>query len=83
MRSSRRGWQIDLVCDNLDTQTSGALYLVLPPEEASKQTRRFVFPTPKHASWLNMSEIKISALERQYLDRRVGDIETLRREVVA
>lgn len=76
--------RIHLVCDNLNTHTLGALYLVLPPGEARKRAERFVLhPTPKHASWLNMAEIEISALERQCLDRRIGDIETLRREVAA
>ncbi|MDW8069361.1 MAG: transposase [Anaerolineae bacterium] len=76
--------KIHLVCDNLNTHTLGALYRVLPPEEARKRAERFVLhPTPKHASWLNMAEIEISALERQCLDRRIGDIATLRREVTA
>ena len=67
------------MCDNLNTHTLGALYLVLPPEEARRQTQRFcLHPTPTHASWLNMAE-----LERQCLDRRIGDLETLRREVAA
>jgi hypothetical protein len=76
--------KIHMVCDNLNTHTLGALYLVLPPEEARKRAKRFcLHPTSKHASWLNMAEIEISALERQCLDRRIGDIETLRREVAA
>jgi hypothetical protein len=76
--------KIHLVCDNLNTQKLEALYLVLPPEGARKRARRFpLHPTPKHASWLNMAEIEISALDRQCLDRRIWDIETLRREVAA
>lgn len=76
--------RVHLVCDHLKTHTLGALYLVLPPEEARKRAERFVrHPTPKHASWLKMAEIEISALERQCLDRRIGDIGTLRREVAA
>jgi hypothetical protein len=76
--------RIHLVCDNLNTHTLGALYLVLPPEQARQRAKRFyLHPTPKHASWLNMAEIEISALERQCLDRRMGDLETLRQEVAA
>jgi hypothetical protein len=76
--------RIHLVCDNLNIHTLGALYLVLPPEEARRRAERFcLHPTPKHASWLNMAELEISALERQCLDRRMGDLETLRREVAA
>jgi hypothetical protein len=71
--------RIHLVWDNLNTHTLGALYLVLPPEGARRQTQRFcLHPTPTHASGLNMAE-----LERQCLDRRIGDLETLRREVAA
>ncbi|MEM3658500.1 MAG: transposase [Candidatus Hadarchaeum sp.] len=76
--------KIHMVCDDLNTHTLGALYLVLPPEEARKRAERLVLhPTPKHASRLNMAEIEISALERQCLDRRIGEIEALRREAAA
>lgn len=76
--------RIHLVCGNLSTHILGSLYRVLPPEEARRRAQRFCLPsTPKHASWLNMAELEISALERQCLDRRIGDIETLRREVAA
>lgn len=76
--------RIHLVCDNLSGHTLGALYLVCPPEEARRRAQRFCLHyTPKHASWLNMAELEISALERQCLDRRIGDIETLRQEVAA
>ena len=34
--------------------------------------------TPKKASWLNMIEIEFSALSKQCLDRRIGDIKALR-----
>ena len=34
--------------------------------------------TPKKASWLNMIEIESSALSKQCLDRRIGDIKALR-----
>jgi hypothetical protein len=39
--------------------------------------------TPKHGSWLNMAEIEFSVLNRQCLDRRSGDAETLRGEIGA
>jgi hypothetical protein len=75
---------IPVVVDNLNIHTLAALYEVLPPEEARARARRFhLHPTPKHASWLNMVEVAISALERQCLDRRIGDLETWRREVAA
>lgn len=76
--------RIHLVCDNLSTHTLGALYLVLRAERARWCAQRFcVHPTPKHGSWLNMVEVEISALARQCLDRRVGDLDALRQEVDA
>jgi hypothetical protein len=33
--------------------------------------------------WLNMAEIELSILSRQCLNRRIGDIETLAKEIVA
>ena len=36
--------------------------------------------TPKKGSWLNMAEIELSALSKQCLDRRIGDIDTLTKE---
>ncbi|WP_394341964.1 hypothetical protein [Spirosoma pollinicola] len=37
--------------------------------------------TPKHGSWLNMAEIEFSALARQCLNRRIGSLEELTRQV--
>jgi DDE superfamily endonuclease len=45
---------------------------------------RFEFHyTPKHGSWLNMAEIELSVLSRQCLDRRIGEVGVLRREIEA
>ncbi len=38
--------------------------------------------TPKKASWLNVIEIEFSALSKQCLDRRIGNIDILRKEVI-
>lgn len=76
--------RIHWMCDHLSTHALGALYRILPPAEARKRARRFcLHPTPRHASWLNMAEIEISALERQGLDRRIPDVETLQQEAAA
>ncbi len=70
-----------LVCDNLNTHVHGALYESFPPEEAAALRKRLeIHPTPKHGSWLNIAEIELSALTRQCLNRRIGDLETLRVE---
>jgi hypothetical protein len=75
---------IRLVLDNLNTHTPAALYEAFPPEEARRLAAKLEFhSTPKHGSWLNMAELEISALSRQCLERRLGDIPTLRREVAA
>ena len=37
----------------------------------------FVY-TPKHGSWLNMAEIKFSALSSQCLDTRIATIEEMK-----
>ena len=39
--------------------------------------------TPKHGSWLNMAEIEFSAMDRQCLNRRLPDIDTVMQEVAA
>jgi hypothetical protein len=40
--------------------------------------------TPKHGSWLNIAENELSSLTRQCLKgRRLGDLQSLRRETKA
>jgi hypothetical protein len=76
--------RIRVVLDNRNTHTEAALYEAFPPEEARRLLRRLEFHhTPKHGSWLNMAEIKISVLLRQCLHRRIPDMVTLQRELDA
>lgn len=73
--------RIRLVCDNLNIHTIGSLYEAFPPEQArSLASRLEIHHTPKHGSWLNIAEIEISALSMQCLDRRIPDIDALKRE---
>jgi transposase len=73
-----------LVMDNLNTHTPAALYEVFEPAEARRLARKLeVHYTPKHGSWLNMAEIELSVLSRQCLDRRIGTLAELEREVAA
>ena len=75
---------IRVVMDNLSTHKPASLYETFAPAEARRILRRLEFHyTPKHASWLNMAEIEISAIVKQCLDRRIGDKTTLTREVKA
>jgi DDE superfamily endonuclease len=74
--------QVVLVVDNLNTHTPGCLYQAFPPEQARRIAAKLEWHyTPKHGSWLNMAEIELSALSRQCLDQRIGDLEKLRRLV--
>ncbi len=74
--------KVRLVMDNLNTHSIASLYEAFPPEEAQRLARRLeIHYTPKHGSWLNVAEIEFSVLQSQCLDRRIPDIETLRREV--
>jgi hypothetical protein len=75
--------RIRLVQDNLTTHTPGSFYQAFAPQEAFALAQKFeVHYTPIKGSWLNMAEIELSALARQCLDRRIGDIETFKNEVI-
>ena len=75
---------IRLIQDNLNTHTKGSFYKTFLPQEAFELSEKFEFHyTPKKGSWLNMVEIEISALSRQCLNRRIGDIKKMDREVSA
>ena len=77
--------KVQLVCDNLNTHTKGAVYEAFEPERARKLVQRIEFCyTPKHGSWLNIAENELSAMTRQCIDgRRFEDIDTLRTETTA
>jgi hypothetical protein len=73
---------VDLIQDNLNTHTYGSFYEHLPLAQARSLSRKLVFHyTPKHGSWLNVAEIEFSALARQCLNRRIGSLEELARQV--
>ena len=59
---------IVLVMDNLNTHKLVSLYEAFPPEEARRIISKLeIHYTPKHGSWLNMAEIELSVLQRQWL----------------
>jgi len=98
-RKTKRGWasfleeiadqwqgaeKITLVMDNLRTHTPGALYETFSPDKAKALWEKFEFVyTPKHGSWLNMAEIELNVLTGQCLNRRIDDIEVVKKEVKA
>jgi hypothetical protein len=76
--------RIRVVMDNLNTHTIVALYNTFEPAEARRIARKLeTHTTPKHGSWLNMAEIELSVFGRECLNRRIPDVETLKREVAA
>ncbi len=75
---------IRLVQDNLNTHSAGSFYEAFSPDEAFELANKFEFHfTPKKGSWLNMAEIEFSALSRQCLNRRIGDITILAKEIAS
>lgn len=73
--------KITLVMDNLNTHEPGSLYETFPADQAKALWDRFEFIyTPKHGSWLNMAEIELNVLISQCLNRRIDDIEVVRKE---
>ena len=76
--------RVVLVMDNLNTHTTGSLYEAFDPAKAHTLAQRLeIHHTPKHGSWLNIAEIELSALTRQCLDRRIGDLDVLNTELTA
>ena len=73
---------IRVVLDNLKTHTRGALYERFEAAEAHRILQKLEFHyTPKHGSWLNVAEIELSIFARQCWGRRIGDEESLKKEV--
>jgi hypothetical protein len=76
--------RVVLVMDNLNIHSPASLYEAFPPAEAKRLADKLEsHHTPRHGSWLNMAEIELSILQRQCLDRRLGDRATVQREVAA
>jgi hypothetical protein len=76
--------KVRLVMDNLNTRSAASLDETFAPEEARWLARRLeIHYPPKHGSWLNVAEIELSALSIQCLDRRIPDIDLMRKEVAA
>jgi hypothetical protein len=75
---------IVLVMDQLNTHSPASLYEAFAPAEAKRLADKLeIHSTPKHGSGLNMAEIELSILQRQCLDRRLGDRNTVERGVAA
>ena len=76
--------KIRVIQDNLNTQIRASLYKAFEPKEAKRILDKLEFHyTPKHGSWLNMAEIELSVLNRQCLERRIPDMDSLKQEIKA
>ena len=76
--------QVHILQDNLNTHQAGSFYERFDAVTAHQLSNQFTLHyTPKHASWLNMAEIEFAALSKQCLDRRIGDLAALEKEVLA
>ena len=76
--------KIVLVMDNLNTHKPASLYEAFEPAEARRLAERLeIHYTPKHGSWLNIAEIELGILNRQCMDKRIGSVDELKKEVRA
>ncbi len=76
--------KVRLILDNLNTHTTASLYQAFEPQEARRLAERLeIHHTPKHGSWLNVAEIELSVLQKQCLDRRIPDKDTMQSEIAA
>ncbi len=82
MRRYKKAKKITIILDNLNTHFTSSFYETFQKKEADEILKRVEFVyTPKHASWLNMAEIEINVLEKQCLDRRIGQEMILKKEI--
>ena len=76
--------KLRIVLDNLNTHFESSFYETFEKDKAERILSKLEFHyTPKHASWLNVAEIEIGALDAQCTGRRIKDISFLREEVKA
>jgi DDE superfamily endonuclease len=62
--------RVVLVMDQLNTHSLASFYEVFPPAEAQRLAGGLeLHHTPKHGSWLNMAEIELSVLARDWPER--------------
>lgn len=76
--------KIILICDKHNKHNISSLHEAFEPAEARRIWEKLeLHHTPKHGSWLDMTEIELSAFTKGCLGRRIGDMEVLRTEVEA
>ncbi len=66
--------------DNLNTHSIVSLYQTFEPSEAFRLASSLEIHTPKHGSWLDITEIEFSALGRQCVGKNhIPDLDTLQK----
>jgi len=76
--------EIRLITDNLNTHFESSFYDTFGKKEAERILSKVEFHyTPKHAGWLNATEIEINVMDAECTGRRIEDKETLAREITA
>ncbi len=74
--------KIRLVLDNLNIHFAASFYETFSKGEADRLLSKIEFYyTPKHGSWLNMAEIEINVMDRECLNRRIGQPYLFEREI--
>jgi hypothetical protein len=80
----RNGVACNHVGQNGIDHKPASLYVTFAAEEARRLVKRFIWHyTPKHGSWLNVTESEIAVFTRQCLDHRIADRKTLAEETAA
>ena len=76
---SADGASVTLVCDNLNTHTTGTFYAAFAPDLARAYVQRITCcSTPKHGSWLHVAECELSCLTSQCRSgHRIGELTEL------
>ncbi len=65
--------------DNLNTYKPASLYKKFLPKIAHRILSRLeIHYTPKHGSWLEVSEIELNVMTRLFFSRRILTIENFR-----
>lgn len=76
--------KIVLVMDYLNTHKVSSLYKRYNPEEAQRFRNKLkIHYTPKHGSLLDIAEIELTLTTRQCMNRRIDNLDTLRKELSA
>jgi len=79
-----RATKVRMVLDNFKPHNTASRYEAFPAEEARRLAERLeIHYTPKHGRWHNIAEIDLSVQATQCLNRRIPDMDTMRRKVSA